>query len=69
MNKKAGISRQQLEAEVYRAEKTSEDHVLVKKDMYLSMLHELKVLRFKVCRRNWKQVESQSKRLVRFADN
>lgn len=59
MGKKVGLSRKQLDAEVVRVEETEGEEIVIPKARYLSLLHEVKVLRFKVCRKNWRKENAE----------
>lgn len=44
------LKRARLEEEVFRAREMEGDQVVMEKDLYLQMIHEIKVLRFKLNR-------------------
>lgn len=53
------LTRARLEEEVFRARAMEGDQVVMEKDLYLQMIHEIKVLRFKLNREVQKRRENR----------
>lgn len=53
------LTRARLEEEVFHARAMEGDQVVMEKDLYLQMIHEIKVLRFKLNREVQKRRENR----------
>lgn len=67
MEKKSKLTGKGIRAEMLRVKDLPDKEVVLDKEAYLSMLHELKVLRFKVCRQKYWGQENGGKANVQLA--